>query len=98
MAWRVNKIQLVHFTILFPVDGDRPGFDRDAALTLDIQIVKNLRTKLSLRDRATFQQQLVCESALAVVDVGNDAEIANELRVHKYTNRDSESGSQSNGD
>ena len=88
----INEVQFVDLTILIPVDRYRPCFDGDAAFTFDVQVIQDLCSKFALSNRAAFQQQLVCQSTLAMVDVSNDAEVANELGIHKCTNTNSEEG------
>src|SRR5467141_2764455 len=56
--------------------------DGDAALALEVHGVKNLFVHFALRQRAGHFEQAVSERGFAVVDVRDDAEVSNELRVH----------------
>ena len=55
--------------------------DRDPALALEIHLVEELRALLALGERARRVQQPIGERALAVIDVRDDAEVADAL-VH----------------
>ncbi len=57
-------------------------FDGDAALALEVHGVKHLFVHFALRERAGHFEETVGKRGLAVVDVRDDAEISNELRVH----------------
>jgi len=50
--------------------------DRDTALTLNIHRVEVLRSHLTRVDRTTQLEQAIRECGLAVIDVGNDAEVS----------------------
>ena len=65
-----------------PLDGAVLGQDRDAALALDVVAVHHaLGHLLVLAKGAALAQQLVDERGLAVVDVGDDGDVA-DLLVH----------------
>ena len=74
---RVDQVELV-------VDAVRGGvahpdgvqLDRDAALALQVHGVEDLLAHLALVERAGGLDEPVRQSGLAVVDVGDDAEIA----------------------
>src|SRR6185436_20522665 len=50
--------------------------DRDPALAFEVHRVEDLVAELALLHRATALDQAVCQRRLAVVDVGDDAEVA----------------------
>ena len=83
---RVDQVELVDLTVERVVDGHGPGLDRDSALALQIHIVEQLLAKLALGDGPRLQQELVGQRALAVIDVSDDREISNELRVENHGN------------
>ncbi len=56
--------------------------DRDATLALEIHRVEDLRFHLARLQRAGQFEETVRERRLAVVDVRDDGEIANELGIH----------------
>src|SRR5271156_5492676 len=64
------------------MQADTFRFDGDAALALEIHGVEHLRLHLTLSERAGELEQTVGQGRLAVVDVRNDAEIADVLGVH----------------
>ena len=59
------------------------GLDGDAALALEVHVVENLVLHLARRDRARPLQQPVGQRGLAVVDVGDDGEVADAVAVHR---------------
>src|SRR5205085_2704131 len=78
----VDEVQLV----VLPVGGavleaDGLGLDRDAALALELHLVEELVLLLAIGDRAAPLEQSVREGRLAVIDVGDDREVADVLRV-----------------
>ena len=58
-------------------DGDGRGLDGDAALALQVHVVEDLVLELALGDGPGAHEQAVGQRALAVVNVGDDREIAN---------------------
>ena len=66
-------------------DGPREAYglrlDRDAALALDVHPVEVLRARRPLVDDAGELEHAVSEGRLAVVDVRDDAEVADDRRV-----------------
>ncbi len=58
-------------------DRDCGGFDGDAALALQVHIVKELGFHFPLGDGPGAFQQPIGQRGLAMVDVGDDAEVAN---------------------
>ncbi len=53
--------------------------DRDAALALDVHAVEVLRAHVAVGDDAGDLQHAIGQRRLAVVDVGDDAEVADQL-------------------
>ena len=68
------------------------GLDRDAPLALQVHVVEQLLVHLALADGAGVFQQPVGQRALAVVDVGDDAEVADVRKSigHEGRSRDAE--------
>ena len=64
-----------------PRQPDRLALDGDAALALDVHAVEVLRAHRALVDHAGELQHAVGQRRLAVVDVGDDAEVADQRRV-----------------
>jgi hypothetical protein len=63
--------------VVFVIDRDRVHADGDAAFALQVHAVERLGLDVALGDRAGLEQELVGQRALAVVDVRDDAEVAN---------------------
>ena len=64
------------------VQPDRMRLDGDAALALEVHRVEHLRFHLARLQRAGQLEEAVGERRLAVVDVRDDREVADALRVH----------------
>ena len=77
MARRVDQVQVVDLAVARLVF-ERRGLrlDRDAALALDVHRVEHLRFHLAVAQAAAALDDAVGQRALAVVDVGNDREVA----------------------
>jgi len=71
-------------TIDRPRQPDVLRLDRDSALTLDIHLVEVLRTHLASVDQPGDLQHPIGEGRLAVVDVRDDAEVADPLRIRLH--------------
>src|SRR5690606_9892503 len=54
----------------------RLGLDRDAALPFDVHRVEHLRFHLAIAQASTTLDQSIGKRGLAVIDVGNDGEVA----------------------
>jgi hypothetical protein len=54
------------------------------ALALQVHVVEELLAELAHGDRPGLEQELVGQRALAVVDVGDDREVADELGVEGH--------------
>jgi len=73
MAGRVDEIQYVLQAILrFVVQPNCMRLDSNASFALEVHVVENLRLHVAASDRAGQLQQTICQSRLAVIDVGND--------------------------
>ena len=82
VAWGVDKVELVLLTIVGGI-GDAHGlaFDGDTTLALDIHGIEQLLFHVALGYRAGKLENAVGKRRLAMVDMGDDAEIANELGI-----------------
>lgn len=76
MAGRVDHVERVRVALDGPRHADGLALDRDAALALDVHAVEVLCTHGALVDGARELQHPVGQGGLAVVDVSDDAEIA----------------------
>ena len=84
VAGGVDQVQLVGLAVERVVDRHGAGLDRDPALALQVHVVEQLLAELALGDRPRLEQELVGQRALAVVDVGDDREVADELGVEGH--------------
>ena len=65
------------------VGNGRPvGFDRDSHLALEFHVVEELIPHLSLADDTGVLEDPIGQRALSVVDVCDDAEVANKSQVY----------------
>ena len=80
---RVDQVQ----DVLLPVVGlvgqpDGVRLDRDAALALEVHAVEDLRLHLTRLERPGDLEKPVGERRLAVIDVGDDGEVAYQALIH----------------
>ena len=77
VAGRVDEVEAVGQAVAGHVlEADGAGLDRDALLALEIHRIEDLARHLASIDRVGELQQPVGERGLAVVDVGDDREVA----------------------
>ena len=77
VAGGVDHVERVGLPVHRPRHAHRLGLNRDPALALDIHAVKVLGAHLTLRDDVRQLQHPIGKRGLAVIDVGDDAEIPN---------------------
>jgi len=77
VAGGVDQVEDVLRAVGGPVvEPHRAGLDRDPALPLELHIVEHLRLQVAAAERTGALEQAVGERRLAVVDVGDDREVA----------------------
>ena len=77
MARRIDQIQLVELTVIRAiVEAHGLRLDGNTALTLDIHGIEHLLLHLPRREPAAELDQTICQSGLAVIDMGDDGEVA----------------------
>ena len=77
VAGRVDEVQAVDQAVLGRVlEAGGAGLDRDALLALEVHRIEDLARHLPGVDRVRHLQQPVGQRRLAVVDVGDDREVA----------------------
>ena len=77
VARRVDQVQAARPALrVLVAEGHGVALDRDAPLPLDVHRVEDLVAELPVLDRPAVLDQAVGERRLAVVDVGDDAEVA----------------------
>jgi hypothetical protein len=85
VAGRVDQVELVGLTVLRRVEhAHRLRLDRDAALALQIHGVEQLGTHRPRVDGLGELQDPVRQRRLAVVDVGDDREVADVRLVGQF--------------
>jgi hypothetical protein len=84
---RVDEVERVGLSVAGRVpERDGAGLDRDPALLLELHVVQHLLAHVPVGDGAAELQNPVGQGGLAMVDVGNDREVADELRI-RHENR-----------
>ncbi|OQC56199.1 MAG: hypothetical protein BWX54_01518 [Verrucomicrobia bacterium ADurb.Bin018] len=84
----INEIELIHPTVARDVfHGHRMRLDGDATLAFQVHVVQQLVALLALGHRAGQFQQPVGERRFAVVNVRNDAEIADQRQIVRRPRR-----------
>ena len=77
VAGGVHQVELIELAIVGGVvQADRLGLDGDPALFLNVHIIKDLLAHFTRGEAAGELDQPVRQSALAMVDMGNNAEIS----------------------
>ena len=80
MTGRIDEIELIGFAIARRVrQRHRLCLDGDAALALDRIVVQNLRFHLAVGQATAQLDDAIGERRLAVVDMGNDGEVADQF-------------------
>lgn len=82
VAGGIDEVQLVGLTVLrLVVQGNAVGLDGDAALAFQIHGVQHLGLHLAVGQAAAHLDEAVCQGRLAMVDVGDNGEIADMTQV-----------------
>src|ERR1700693_611712 len=86
MAWRVDEVELVLLAVARRV-GHPDGVELDGypTLALEIELVQTLSLHLALRQHPGSLDQPVSQGRLAVIDVCDDAEVANVLELQRVS-------------
>jgi len=87
VAGRIDEIHLIVFRRpavgLAPVDhANGAGLDRDTLFALQVHGVKQLLLHLAVGDGPGMLDESIGKRTLAVVDMGDDTEVANVVEVH----------------
>ena len=79
----VDQVELIGLAVVRLVHhAHGVGLDGDAALALQVHGIEHLRLHLARGERAGEFQQSVGERGLAVIDVRDDREVADVIRIH----------------
>ena len=85
---RVDQVEDVGLAVVGLVgQPDRVRLDRDPALALEVHAVEDLRLHLARLEGARHLEKTIGQRRLAVVDVGDDGEVADVARIHVDGNR-----------
>ena len=75
MTRRVDQVQHVVQSVVIVQHGTCLGLDGNASFSLDIELVQNLSISTFFNDTSEFEQA-VAQGTLSMVDVSDDAEVA----------------------
>jgi len=96
MPGGVDEVQVVGLAVFGDIrQRDRLGLDGDAALALDRIGVEHLRLHLAGLEATAKLDDAIGQRGLAVVDVGDDGEVADvphRIRGHRWRRRVASSG------
>ncbi|MNP41400.1 hypothetical protein D3C76_1351020 [compost metagenome] len=82
MAGGIDEVQLVGLAVLrLVVKRDAVGLDGDTALTLQVHGIEHLGFHLACRQATAHLDETVGQRRLAMVDVGDDGEIADMTQI-----------------
>ncbi len=83
MSGRINQVEDVFLAIvqIFHLYGF--AFDGNSAFTFQIHVVQYLFFGFAFGDGFGYLKQPVCQRALSVVNMGNDAKVSNVLHAAK---------------
>ena len=78
MPRRVDQVKGVKLAVGGGIgQADGLAFDGDAPFAFDIHVVQDLIFEITIRDNMGGLDQAIGEGGLAVIDMGDDTEIAN---------------------
>gem|GEM_PF-5763882 len=84
MAWGVDKVQLIGFTIRrFVVERDALRFNSNAALAFQVHGVQYLGCHFTIRQATANLDNTVRQRRLTVVNVSNDRKVTYVLHIVK---------------
>ena len=83
MTRRVNEIELIHIAVEgLVIEPDSVRFDGDATLAFEVHAIENLVHHFAFGERAGEFKQAIGERGFPVIDVRNNAEIADKTGIH----------------
>ena len=96
MSGVIDKIKLKGFPISrLVVKSNALCLDGDTALSLDIHGIEHLLSQLPLRQATAGLNKAVCQSGLAVINVGDDGKVSYMANMSHAEDRQVESGADS---
>jgi len=88
MARGINEVELIGFAVIGLVAHCHgAGLDRDAALLLNVHVIQHLIGHGALVNAVGQLQHTVGQGGFAVVDVGNNAEVADVFAGHQVSSK-----------
>ena len=84
VAGGIDQVEFVKFAFVVVAHANGAGLNRDAPLPLQLHVVEHLLFELPFFNRPGAFQQTISQRALAVVDMGDDREVANVGRVNGH--------------
>src|SRR5690606_26551609 len=83
VSGRADEVQLARLAVARPVaHAHRVQLDRAATLALEVEPVEHLRRPLTLGERGRLLEQAVGQRRLAVIDMCDDAGVADSVELH----------------
>ena len=79
MTWRIDQVEFICVAIAGIIHNNGTCFDRNSTSPLELHVVQQLLLHLSLRNGSRVFEQAVGQSAFAVVDVGDNTEVADQM-------------------
>ena len=85
MSRGINEVQLVFLTIRMRiVQGNRGGFNGDAALTLKLHRIKHLRLHFTGLQAAAHLNEAVRKRRFAMIDMRNNRKVTNVFNINRF--------------
>ena len=84
MTWRIDQVEFIRVAIVWVVHYDGTGFARNSTSPFEFHIVQQLLLHLALRNGACIFELAVGQSAFAVVDVGDNTEVADQMAAGRW--------------
>lgn len=76
MTWSIDEVKRIRLTVRSRIeDSDSIGLDGNAALLLNVHLIKELRGHIALSNGVSLFQYPVCDGGFAVINMGNDGKI-----------------------
>ncbi len=79
VSWRVNQVEPIRLPTPHVIHLDGVALDGDALLPLQVHVVQHLVFHLAVAQRARKFQQTVCQGTFPMVDMGDNAKVADIL-------------------
>ena len=84
MTWCIDQVEFIGVAITGIIHDNSTCFDRNSTSPLELHVVQQLLLHLSLRNGSRVFEQAVGQSAFAVVDVGDNTEVADQMAAGRW--------------